>query len=418
MITTLRSRPPGSLLLKVESIKTRARLLTGMRKMIGLKPHQDISAVQWEILDAQLTGVSVRVRDRLRLLTDKFLSEQHDLKMRQKLVDQLGELELDLNSAYLFYDTFMDILTQRLSDDLGPLLRGCDVIAANALQRSFMADTTIPPLVYCERGFGAFTLREGVNLSKSITNPIPFIAIPYSRINEKYNLISINHEVGHQALMKLNMKGLWQQVFREALKKANASPVIQDLYANWSTEIVPDFWAFCLSGMAQTCSIRDVLVLPTRMMFNISGLQPHPPSFLRFLISVECCRQLWGTGDWDAWEADWIALYPMTGLDDMTKQLIITAKQFIPLVAKTLINTRFKKLNNKPITSLFALETISPQILKAFSTPTAILSTNFRSLSIGAQLGVFRLIREKNYLKPTHLDSLMSSWLQELKTNN
>lgn len=418
MTTLVKSGVSSTLLMKVESIQIRTRLLMGLRKMVGLKPHQDISVMQWEVLESQLTGTSNKVRERLRTITDRFLSEQYSPIMRQKFADHLGELELELTSAYMFYDTYMDILTQRLSDDIGPILKGCDVIAAHALQRSFLADTTIAPLVYCDRGFGASTLREGVPMSKSITNPIPFISIPYSRINEKYNLISINHEVGHQAVMKLNMLGLWQQVFRAALKNANASLVIQDLYANWSKELVPDFWAFCLSGMGQTCSIRDVLVLPTRMMFRISGLQPHPPSFLRFLISVECCRQLWGKGDWDEWEADWLQLYPMTSLDDVTRKLITVAKNYIPIVVTAMFKAKFKKLNNNTFTKLFDLDAIAPQTLKRFCSIEGVHSERFKSQSIGAQLAVFRLLREKRKVKLNDLDRIMGTWLIGLKINN
>ena len=415
MATTDKPLISATFLLKIESLRTRARLLTRLRKMVGLKPHQDIAAVQWEVLNTQLATVSNKIRQQLRIYTDHYWSEQYNPEMRQKLINHLGELEMELTTAYTFYDTFMDILTQRLSDDIGPLLRGCDAIAADALQRSFLADTTIPPLVYCDRGFGASTLREGVHLSKYIANPIPFISIPYSRINEKYNLISINHEVGHQALIKLNMVSLWQQVFAEALKNANAAPVIQDLYANWSKEIVPDFWAFCLSGMAQTCSIRDVLVLPTPMMFSISTLQPHPPSYLRFLISIACCRQMWGQGDWDDWEAEWETLYPLSAVEPTTRQLIEAAKSYVPLVAKTLLQTKFKKLNHKPLTSLFDLDTLTPKTLKKYADTEGVLSADFRQLSIGAQLGVFRLMREKRHIKQAEIDTLMDAWLKGLK---
>lgn len=414
MATTEKSLVSSTFLLKIESLRTRARLLTGLRKMVGLKPEQDISAAQWEVLETQLAAVSNKIRQQLRVCTDRYLSEHFQQDNRQTLINRLGELEMELTTAYSFYDTFVDILTQRLSDNIGPLLRGCDKIAADALHRSFLADTTMMPLVYCDRGFGASTLREGVRVAQNIQNPIPFIAIPYSRIEEKYNLISINHEVGHQALMKLNMVGLWQQVFKNALTKANAPPVIQDLYANWSKEIVPDFWAFCLSGMAQTCSIRDVLILPRPMMFSISTLQPHPPSYLRFLVSVECCRQLWGQGDWDDWEKEWLTLYPLTDLDDTTRQLITDAKTYIPVVARTLLYTKFKKLNQKPLTSLFNMDVLTPEKLKKLANTEGSQSADFKALPIGAQLAVFRLMREKRHIKQTDIDNLMIVWLKEL----
>ena len=143
MATTDKSPISATFLLKIESLRTRARLLTRLRKMVGLKPHQDIAAVQWEVLNTQLATVSNKIRQQLRIYTDHYLSEQYNPEMQQKLINHLGELEMELTTAYTFYDTFMDILTQRLSDDIGPLLRGCDAIAADALQRSFLADTTI-----------------------------------------------------------------------------------------------------------------------------------------------------------------------------------------------------------------------------------------------------------------------------------
>lgn len=405
----------SSILQKIESLRTRARLLTHLRQTLSLKPHQDISPEQWEVLETQLATVSNKIRQQLRIYTDHYFSERYDAKMQQVLMNRLGELEMELTTAYGFYDTFMDILTQRLSDEIGTLLRGCDVIAAFGLQRGSLEDITVPPIVYCDRGFGASTLREGVNISPHTPNPIPFIAIPYSRLAEKYNLVSISHEVGHQALAKLNMVEIWQKVFHDVLKKNEASPMICSLYANWSKEILPDFWAFCLSGMAQTCSLRDVLVMPSAMMFSISPAQPHPPSYIRFLVSVEWCRQLWGKGDWDEWEKEWITIYPLSILDETTRQIIEEAKRFIPFIGKAMLQTTFKKLNNKPLTSLFDLSILEPNSMKKYATTEGVLSKAFKELPLGVQLGIFRLLREKRQVKQADIDKLMTAWLKGLK---
>jgi hypothetical protein len=404
----------SSLLLKIDSIRTRAGLLVNLRKMVSLPPSQDISEEQWELLESQLATVSTKIRQQLRIYTDKYFSERNNPVMKQMLINRLGELEVELTNAYNFYDTFMDILTQRLSNEIGLLLKGCDIIAEYALQRENLADITASPLVYCDRGFGASTLREGVRLGGNTPNPIPFIAIPYSRISEKYNLISIFHEVGHQALAKLNMVGLWQQVFQETLSNAGASPLICSLYANWSKEIVPDFWAFGLAGMGQTCSIRDILVLPTDMMFHISTIQPHPPSYLRFLISIDWCKQLWGNGDWDAWEQEWLELYPLKKLDETTQQTISEARKYIPIVSKTLLKTKFKKLGNNPITALFDLQTLKPHLLKNLANIETIRSSEFNNQPIGVQLAVFRLLREKRAIKQTDINKYMETWLKNL----
>ncbi len=405
---------PSFFLLKIESLRTRARMLPKLRETLALPADRDIRPEQWEVLSNQLATVANRLLHQLRVYTDQHLSDRNEPRMRQALIQRLGELELELSQAYNFYDTYMDVLTQRLSDPIGSLLRGCDAIAADGLRRGFLAEITVPPVVYCERGFGASTLREGVDLQRNVPNPIPFIAIPYARIAEKYNLISIYHEVGHQTLVKLNLLPVLQRVFHESASQAGASTLLSSLFANWSKELGPDFWAFCLTGMAQTCSIRDVLVLPGSAMFQISPFQQHPPAYLRFLMSVEWCKHLWGKGDWDQWEAEWTDLYPTRGLDSTTREAIESARKFMPAVARALLNTRFKKFDNKPISSLFALDELQPARLKSLATIEAVTAPGFRQRPIGVQLAAFRMLREKRVQKLADTDKLMSLWLKNL----
>lgn len=405
----------STFLLKIESIRNRARLLSKLRQMVALKPHQDIKPEQWEVLETQLTTVSSRILNSLRARTDKYLPEVHKKDVAKTLIDGLGSLEVDLANAYTFYDTFMDILTQRLSDDIGPMLVGCDAIAADAMNRKFIGQITVPPLVYCDRGFGAATVREGVSIMKNVPNPVPIISIPYARISEKYNLISIQHEVGHQTLVKLNMVEQLRDLSREALRRAGAPTLIQELFARWSSEMGPDFWAFCLSGMAQTSSIRDVLILPQSLMFTISSIHPHPPAYLRFLISTEWCRQVWGTGEWDAWEEEWKAMYCPCQLDDVTKNTIVTARKYIPVFAKALLKTRFRKLNGKPITSLFNIDALQPDKLKKMAVNLRDGLSAVQGQPPGVQLAAFRMAREHHTLKASQIDALMHDWLQTLK---
>ena len=407
----------SSIILKIESIRNRAKMLSGLRSMISLQPKQDIQKEQWDVLENQLSSVSNKIIQQLRGVGDRFLSEKDKVPVRKFVINRLGELELELNDAYSFYDTFMDILTQRLSDDIGPLLKGCDAIAQDAMRRGMIADLTVSPLVYCDRGFGAATLREGVSIFKGIPNPIPFISIPYSRLNEKYNLISINHEVGHEALVKLNLVAPLANLFKATAHKAGAPSLIQNLYANWSKELGPDYWAFCLSGMAQTCSLRDVLILPKTYMFQVSASAVHPPAYLRFLISTEWCRQFWGRGDWDDWEKDWTELYAPEDMDEATCEIIKAARKYIPAIAKACVHTTFKSLGNKPIHSLFDMKNLKPELLQKFITAEGIKQAAFKKLSIGSQLAVFRLMRENRVLKQSQIDQYMNKWLKEIQNN-
>jgi hypothetical protein len=380
-----------------------------LNKVISTKDHQYISDKQWYAINNQLNTIANKISRQLDLFTDTFLAKAANEREQYKLINTLGEIEFELSQAYSFYDTYMDILTQRLSHVLGPLLKGCDVIAADGLKHNYLTAVTRNPIVYCDRGFGAKILREGVSLAKSV-NPVAFIAIPYSRLAEKYNLISIYHEVGHQALTKLDLVEPFQQVFSLCAKKAGLNQLLQDLFSNWSKELLPDFWAFGFTGMGQTSSMRDVLLVPQAMAFGVSPHQQHPPPYLRFLASVEWCRFLWGRGEWDDWSEEWESFYPLKNIDRATKEIILYAKRCLPAIARATITTRFKKLGYQPITSLFDLESISPSSLKKCGS-----KENFSEAPIGVQLSSFRLIRDQKNMPIERLNNIMHSWLINLK---
>jgi hypothetical protein len=251
-----------------------------------------------------------------------------------------------------------------------------------------------------------------VSIAKTV-NPVAFIAIPYSRLAEKYNLISIYHEVGHQALNKLGLVEPFQQVFSLCVKNSSANTLLQSMFSNWSKEIMADFWAFGHTGMGQTSSMRDVLLVPQAMAFGVSPYQQHPPSYLRFLVSVEWCRFLWGRGDWDDWSEEWESFYPVKNTDKVTKEIIIQARKHLPEIAKASITTRFKKLGNKSITCLFDMDSIAPvNIKKCYSIK------HFLNEPIGVQLSSFRLVRDKKNMPIDRLNKTVHSWLINLNQNN
>jgi hypothetical protein len=405
---------PVFFLNKIESLRMRTKAITRLRQQVALPPALDLKPEQWEALESQLTTVSGKLMQKLKCYSDYLLSDIKNTRVNNRLVEVLGNLELELTGDYIFYDTYMDMLTQRLSPAIGSLLKGCDVIAMDGTQRGFLQDITVPPIVYCDRGFGASTCREGVHVLRNTPNPMQFIAVPYSRLVEKYNLISIYHEVGHQTLIKLNLFKLIQQVFEQQLTRAGASVLVKNLFNNWVKELAPDFWAFCLTGMAQTCSLRDILFLSQDQATFISASQPHPPGYIRFLVSVHWCRHLWGKGDWDEWEKDWKEKYPLANLDVQTQEVMRILEGFLPLAARIFCDTKYKKLDNKPISSLFTLEKLVPEHLKSMANETAITGAMFKKEPIGAQLAVFRLMRENRKFKQEYIDQAMTAWLTAL----
>ncbi len=400
---------------RIESIKIRAMSLSSLRKLASLPPEQDITGRQWSILERGLSTVQDRILSRLKRGTGEYLPQLYRAEAVRKLNSLLGEIELEMARAFTFFDTYMDVLTQRLTPEMGPVLAGCDVLAWDALSKDHPALNMVePPLVFCDRGFGASIIREEVLLPDGTPNPMPLIQIPYSRLKEKYNLTSILHEAGHQAMVRLGLVRGLPQAFRSALSRAGASDSMKDLFALWTSEIGPDFWGFCLSGAAQAATIKEILALPANHVFRISWTDPHPAPFVRALLSFEICRQVWGRGGWDHWEAEWLDLYPLDKAPAETQRLLKEARTCLPVIGRTLLQTRFPALNGKAIPDLFRLSVLAPSKLEEVARTAHSGALSLKGISPCAQLAVFRLIRDQGKLNEEAIDGIMTQWLVKL----
>jgi hypothetical protein len=400
---------------RFDSLKQRIEELGSLRDLLRLPPEADILKRQWRVIESQLRVAEDRLLTRLKAAGRAFLPMAHEIGSARKLNASFGELELETSRAYTFFDTYMDVLTQRRAEGLGPLLRGCDVLAWDSLYRDHPALAIIePPLVCCDRGFGASTRRESVRLPWNVPNPMPLIYIPYSRLKEKYNLTSIYHEAGHEALVRLGLVHVLPKVFRQALHRERRSAVLQDLWALWSSEIGPDFWTFCNCGLASAGAIREILALPPSEAFRVSPTDPHPPPYVRVLLSFELCRRVWGRGIWDRWQQEWVELYPLSAAPAPQKRWIVASTACVPTIARALLTTRFRTLEGKRLPDLFDMAALEPRKIADLADS---IGKSPAALKLGrtpVQLAAFRLLRERGQLTEAQLDDLMTQWLEAL----
>jgi hypothetical protein len=396
------------------SLRIRIESLSSLRKTVALPAEHDISERQWFVIESELKAVEIRLSRRLKRVTKEYLPQLESKDAAAILNGLLGEIELEMSKTYTVFDTFMDVLTQRNTPELGGLLAGCDALALDALRKNHPALQIVePPLVYCDRGFGASTLREGIRLPGRGYNPTPLIQIPYSRLKEKCNLTSIFHEVGHEALVRLKLNTGIPKAMSAAMKKAQAPAAIRDLFALWCSEIGPDFWTFCSCGIAEAATIREILSLPPPHVFRLVWSDPHPPPFLRALITFDWCRQVWGDGIWDDWEKEWLEFYPLKEAPPVIRDLMAKARQFIPVVGRVLLKTKFRTLNGKTLPELFDLSAVAPKELKRILKNSEKGKLNLKGLSPSVQLAMFRLLKEEG--KPEEkLDKIMTQWLLKL----
>jgi hypothetical protein len=408
-------RDPYGLRQRDAAIGLRIESLSSLRRTVGLAASCDITERQWRVIESQLQILTSRLLARLKTGARRFLPYSHEVEAARRLNALFGEVELELAHAYTFFDTYMDVLSQRQSADLGKLLTGCDVLAWDAINRDHPALSIVePPLVYCDRGFGASILREVIPRPGVAGNPLPLIQIPYSRLKEKYNLTSIIHEVGHEAMVRLDLTASMSRLLKTALSKTGAPTSLGDYFALWITEIGPDLWTFCATGQAQAAGVRDVLSLPPSQVFRVSAWDPHPPPFVRVLLAFEWCRQVWGPGVWDEWEQSWRKLYPLQAISPRNRQLIRRAVAFLPLISRELLRHPFAALNGRTLPDLFNLSALEPRRISQIAATSATGTLDLVGVAPCLQLAVFRTIRDQGRLSEQQIDSVMTKWLTSL----
>lgn len=327
----------------------------------------------------------------------------------------LGEIDLDLSTAIIAFDTYLDVLSQRKIPALGRILSGCDVIARDALNKDHPALSIIEaPIVFCDRGFGASIIREGVSFPGNIKNPLPLLQIPYSRLSSKHELTSIVHEAGHEGLTRLDLVRILPDAIRSGLTAFKVPTNVAELFGLWSSEIGPDFWTFCASGIAQTSSIREILSLPSTNVFQLSWVDPHPPPYLRVLLSFEWCRRQWGRGEWDDWEKDWDTLYPLDSAPSGVQRILRIGRKCIPIIGKILFNTKFRVLNGRRLPDLFDLTALDPANIRKIVDSIESGKLDLTGISPCVQLSVFRMIRDRKKFSEDFINKIMTEWLTKL----
>lgn len=404
---------PEALQRRFMSVVEKVKLLCTLQKSVALSAENSIDESQWSVIEAPLLAVAAKLHTSLDQEGRNCLRHTHDAHRQRNFAELLGRTELMLSKAFMYFDTFVDLLSQRHLPGVGPLLAGCEMLAWDALLKDHASLYNIAkPLVFFNRGFGAAILREGVPLPDGTPNPLDIIQIPYTKMTSKYDLTSIIHETGHSAMARLELADELARAVEDALTDAGAPVVIRRLYSAWCKEIGPDFWGFCNCGIAQAASLMEILMLPQQMVFKIASQTSNPPPFLRILLAFEWCRQLWGEGEWDEWEKQWLTIYPLETAPVEDRNLLAAAKARVSVVSRVLIDTPFRALGHRTILDLFHLDRIAPHHLKSIirrAVPGRL--PDMSTLSPCGQLALLRTLRDTRNLSESSIDDMMTAWL-------
>lgn len=391
----------------------RVAMLTSLREIVALPPAADIEAGQWTAI---LDELAARQRQAMSLLAtaeqDLLPFAEEDGSMAD-LGSLIGRVELDLAGAFILFDLYVDVLSQRHLPGVGGLLGGCDVLADDALRRSHLALRTGPrPLVQLQQGFGAATRRQRVPLRGGTRNPLQLIEIPYTRLGQKYLLTSIAHEVGHEVMVRLQLLEPIRRAVVSGLALSGSGPDVPNWFGAWLFELIPDAWTVICCGLAAAAGLADILLLPADFAYRADPQDPHPPPFLRVLIGFEMCRQVWGPGPWDPWEDRWRRRHPLDRVPAEHVDLIAQTLPLVRHVVELMLGTPLRAFDGGSLIDLMDRLVAPDQLRRRIRQG----HLDLRGLRPCAQLAVFRLAEDDGLLDDEVLDRTMTTWLQNLQS--
>jgi hypothetical protein len=322
------------------------------------------SSEAWKGVDPQLSGMirtslisSAEAVVSYGKKVEQILEIGTDEKSIRKDIQQLREMYLKAETTIHF---FMDALKSRTNDSISSLLKACDVLCVKSMQSILPSLGKKTPLVlsYLDKGLGASILKASVRLWDG--NSLPVAAIKITQ----HNLLrptAIIHETGHQVSHELNWNEELSNILREELSKEDAE--VGPIVASWASEMAADAFAFVHCGYAAVSSLHNVLAGSQDSVMAYHQHDPHPISYVRMCINIECCRIFFGNGPWDELEEQFKEDYPLDKKRFDHIPLISKCLLMKQRIVQVLFNKSYKAFNNRTIVSILNPDRVSPQNL-------------------------------------------------------
>ena len=224
---------------------------------------------------------------------------------------RVGALSLvqEVIKSQRVWDFFRDKLELRFSPDFKDVLWTADTIAWDCyrpvMDRAVQAgivpaeEVREPPLTYLTAEFSPATWVRGsrpndgrnYDLGTS-TLPIPVIEIPWDHLGNLWELVSLQHEVGHDLEADLKLRGDLLASLTAKLTEAAAPTERVKTWVAWEGEIFADLVGMQLGGPAFSRGLMHLILLPSAMVTTYDATDPHPTHYVRVLMNAAYLRTL------------------------------------------------------------------------------------------------------------------------------
>ena len=147
----------SDILKRYVTLRRKIRLLSSLRTFVSLPSNYNIAKSQWSLIEHQLLTAEGKSLNRLNERCRKYFPTIHEAESGRSFNELIGRIELDLSDSFTFFDTFLDIISQRHLPKIGQPLRGMRHIGNGCTTKKTSGTYNHrKALVFLDRGFGAF----------------------------------------------------------------------------------------------------------------------------------------------------------------------------------------------------------------------------------------------------------------------
>jgi hypothetical protein len=296
---------------EARALLTRLNLVKPFALLDPVVPAAQVSDAAQVAVERYLAQGRRELRARLGEYLAWLRSDAGRAATPQEQQRRLTFLRMLFNVSLSQMELFGEALSQRGSPELGVWLAGMDVAAAEGLSPPGLDYEAPPVMCYVNRAFGAAIRRARTRLPGGGENPVAIIRMPRERMVGAGIASSLMHEVGHQGAELLNLLPPIRALLARRAAAARGDRDAWTLWGRWISEIIADFWALALVGVASTQGLITVVSLPRPFVFRGGVEDPHPIPWIRVMLSCAIGEELFPHPQWRRLADVWQAVYPV-----------------------------------------------------------------------------------------------------------
>jgi hypothetical protein len=210
-------------------------------------------------------------------------------------------------------------------------------------------------------------------------------------------------------------------VLKNLQSGAGEKAFVWQFFSRWISEILADFWSVAKVGIASSLGLIGVVSLPSAFVFRVALDDPHPIPWIRVQLSTALGNALYPHPQWARLSRLWESYYPIAGLDEKKKILILMLEKNIPRFVEIMANHQPESLRGKTLKDVFSCKYRQPSVLREYYDSLRSSPGTIRTLSPSLVFAIIGQAKADNRISPKEegniLDNILRHWALCSKVN-